>query len=345
VGSFGAFGRSVGDFGSQVGQGYDINLGWKERLQQMAFEQARQKQNDLMAPLLLQQLQQQIKQMGQPTYEGTAPLPGGGTGAITFDRNAGAAKVNPLVPAYITPDAVGRQILNGRQTLSPNDQPYADSLLGELKMGVDPVKVMDKWQQFFAGASKAQKQKPPVVDVNKGTVTLFDAFGNGTELPIYDAEGNINPQLPPEVQPLVASQVSAFDVKETRKQTEEENQNKLILDRMQKTEDFRTKQTETSQKRADATKAVTEAINAFKNYQSQQTGAQKIGMASHWYSPGTWGQEAAAKPRVDEALQDLEGKRQDAVQKLKDAGMPIPQWLNQPIGGSPTDLPGVTPAQ
>ena len=342
----GWLGRGIGNFGEQVGEASDINQDFRARQQQMAFEAARQKIAAMMAPLQLQQLQQQIKQMGQPTYEGTASLPGGGTGAITFDRGTGTAKVNPLVPSYITPDAVGRQILTGRQSLAPNDQAYADQLLGALRMGVDPSKVMEEWQRFFAGTSKAQKQKPPVVDVNKGTVSIFDPFGNATELPIYDAKGGINPNLPKEVQPLVASQVSAVGVKEKQKQADEAENSQRILDRMQASEDFRAKQTATAQQRADATKAVTEAINAFKNYQSQTAGAQKIGMASHWFYPSTWGQQPIATERADEAKQDLEAKRQDAIQKLKDARMSVPTWLTQQIGaGSPTDLPGVTPAQ
>lgn len=340
-------GRSIGQFGSDVGSGYDISLGWKERLQNMAFEQARQKQQALMAPLLLQQLQQQIAQMGKPQYEGTANLPGGGVGAITFDPSKGTAGMQPLVKPPFTPDAVERHILQARTSLSPNDQLYADSLLNELKMGADPSKVLDKWQQFFAGASKAQKQKPPVVNVDKGTVTLFDAFGNGTELPIYDEKGGINKNLPPEVQPLVASQVSATNVKEKQKQTDQDAQNQRILERMEAGQDYRTGQTEKAQKRADATKAVMAAINAFKSYQTQSAGAQKIDMASRWYFPSTWGQAPIAKERVDEVKQDVEDKRQAAIDALTEAGMPVPQWLKQPIGmvKSPTDLPGVTPAQ
>jgi hypothetical protein len=94
----GWFGRGIGDFGSQVGQGYDINLGWKERLQQMAMEQARQKLADLKGPLELQELQQRIKQMGQPQPAGIVKGPGGETSGVTFDPATSTYSIKTLIP-------------------------------------------------------------------------------------------------------------------------------------------------------------------------------------------------------------------------------------------------------
>lgn len=87
----GWLGRGLGDFGSAVGQGYDINLGWKERLQQMALANARQKLEDLMGPLQLQELQTRIKQM-----QGTQPagIEKGATGALS------GIKWNPKTQQY-----------------------------------------------------------------------------------------------------------------------------------------------------------------------------------------------------------------------------------------------------
>jgi len=315
----------------------------------MAMEQARQKIADVMGPLQVQEILQRLNQGKQPQYEGTVNTPGGGVGAINRNPNTGAIGMNPLVPAYITPDAVGRQILNGRQSLSPQDQFYADQLLGELQMGGDPQKVLDKWLQFVPSAVKSQKQKPPVVDVNKGTVAVYDAFGNGTEYPIYDAKGNVNPNLPPDVQKLVTSQVSAQGVLDQRKAADEERRNQEMLDRMQKSEDFRAGQTASADKIKAATTAVTEAISAFTKYQAATAGQQKVSVGEHWFEPWTLGRTSLFQPGVDEAKADAEGKRVDAIQKLKDAGMPVPEWLTKPIGtagqGNPTDLPGVTQAQ
>lgn len=58
-------GRSLSDFGSQIGQARDINLDWRQRQQNLSFEAARQKQTELMAPLLLLEVQQRIKALQQ----------------------------------------------------------------------------------------------------------------------------------------------------------------------------------------------------------------------------------------------------------------------------------------
>lgn len=94
----GWFGRSIGDFGSQVGQGYEINLGWKERLQNMALQNARQKIADLMGPLQVQEIQQRIKQMQQPREAGIVKGPGGETSGVTFDPATGTYSVKTLIP-------------------------------------------------------------------------------------------------------------------------------------------------------------------------------------------------------------------------------------------------------
>ncbi len=79
-----SIGRSLGDFGSDIGRGYDINLDWRQRLQNLAFQAAKQKQDALVAPLMLQELQQRIKAMQQPQPAGVEKLPGGGLSGVTF---------------------------------------------------------------------------------------------------------------------------------------------------------------------------------------------------------------------------------------------------------------------
>lgn len=91
-------GRSLGDFGSQVGQGYDINLGWKERLENMAMEQARQKLADLKGPLEVQEIQQRLKQMKSPQPAGIVKGVGGETSGVTFDPATSTYSVKTLIP-------------------------------------------------------------------------------------------------------------------------------------------------------------------------------------------------------------------------------------------------------
>src|SRR5258708_28796593 len=94
----GWLGRGLGDFGSQVGTGFDINLGWKERLQNMAMEQVRQKNADMKNALDMQELQQRIKQMGQPQPAGIVKGPGGETSGVTFDPKTSTYSLKNLIP-------------------------------------------------------------------------------------------------------------------------------------------------------------------------------------------------------------------------------------------------------
>jgi hypothetical protein len=91
-------GRGIGEFGSQVGQGYDINQQWRFRDQQMKMEAARQALMDLMAPLQLQELQEKIRQMKGPQYEGMYATPGGGTAAAFLEPGATSLRTQELSP-------------------------------------------------------------------------------------------------------------------------------------------------------------------------------------------------------------------------------------------------------
>lgn len=94
----GWFGRSIGDFGSQVGQGFDINLGWKERLQQMALANARQKLADVLGPLQVQEILQKLKQGNQVQPAGIEKLPSGAISGVTFDPRTGTYGLQNLAP-------------------------------------------------------------------------------------------------------------------------------------------------------------------------------------------------------------------------------------------------------
>jgi hypothetical protein len=94
----GWFGRSIGDFGSQVGEGYKKNLDWRAKLQNMALQNARQKQSDLKNALDMQELQQHIKQMGQPQPAGIVKGPGGEESGVTFDPITSTYSAKTLIP-------------------------------------------------------------------------------------------------------------------------------------------------------------------------------------------------------------------------------------------------------
>jgi hypothetical protein len=104
----GWLGRGLGNFGSDVGRGYDINLGWKERLQQMAMENARQKLADIMGPLQVQDLQERIRQMKSAQGAGIEKGPLGELSGVTWNPQTGKYDLQPLkgpgpqAPAKIT---------------------------------------------------------------------------------------------------------------------------------------------------------------------------------------------------------------------------------------------------
>src|ERR1700722_10450532 len=94
----GWLGRGVGDFGSQVGQGYAINLDWKTRLQNLAMQNAKQKLEDLKGPLEVQEIQQRLKQMKSPQPAGIVKGVGGETSGVTFDPATSTYSVKTLIP-------------------------------------------------------------------------------------------------------------------------------------------------------------------------------------------------------------------------------------------------------
>jgi hypothetical protein len=94
----GWFGRGLGDFGNSVGEASNINQDFRANQQDMALKAARQKITDMMAPLQLQELQQRIKQMGQPQQAGIVPLQNGGRGGVTFNPSDGTYSIQNLVP-------------------------------------------------------------------------------------------------------------------------------------------------------------------------------------------------------------------------------------------------------
>lgn len=79
--------------------------------------------------------------------------------------------------------------------------------------------------------------------------------------------------------------------------------------------------------RGDATKAVSTVLNSQKSLQSLEVGIQKSNKMFSIWNPKTWGSDPALNAIAKQALDDYNEKRQDAVAKLTDAGMPVPAWL------------------
>jgi hypothetical protein len=222
----GWLGRGLGDFGSQVGAGYDINQQWKQRSQQMAMEQARQKLADLMGPLQLQQLQQQIKQMQAPQFQGTAKTPGGGEAAIIRDPEKGAITTQDILPGMKMTDVDARisKMIQG----APTHQ--AKLLLQSIRERVndpngDPAVILkDAETAYSKYIEQGKPQKKEDVDLTKGVITHYDEEGNATTYPIFKG-GKINPDLLDAQREIVDSAI-------TSNQNKFEQQERLQTDRM-----------------------------------------------------------------------------------------------------------------
>lgn len=190
-------GRSLGDFGSQVGQGYDVNLGWRERLQQMALQNARQKLEDLKGPLELQELQQRIRQGGAPQFQGTVKTPGGGESAIIRDPEQGTITTKDILPGLKPQEAdarIGQMIQE-----APTHQ--AKLLLTSIRQrlndpNADPAAILadaEKASEKYLEAGKPQKRE--VYNWNDGTVQTFDEEGNASDPVPIIVGGKVNPKL------------------------------------------------------------------------------------------------------------------------------------------------------
>jgi hypothetical protein len=86
--------------------------------------------------------------------------------------------------------------------------------------------------------------------------------------------------------------------------------------------------------RADATKAVTAVISAQKSLQSLETRIQLSNKAFSIWNPKTWGKDPALNAVAQQAIDNYNALREDAQEKLTDAGMPVPAWI-APAGSAP----------
>jgi hypothetical protein len=297
----GWLGRGLGDFGSQVGQGFDINLGWKERLQNMAMEQARQKQSDLKNALDMQELQTRIKQMKSPQPAGIVKGPGGETSGVTFDPATGTYSLKNLIPG--TPPEPKFPTLQAAAAyyLQKGDFDKLKLVNDEIdrnktqKPPVEPKDAFELWRAQNPKASVADwlklQEKYKKTGAEGGTKTPFELWMAQHPKGTYDQWAN------------------------------------------------ESKQTDST----DATKAVTAVLNAQKSLQSLEVGIQKSNKTFSIWNPNTWGTDPALTAIAQQATDDYNQKKQDAIEKLTDAGMPIPAWLSTAGGGGQQGNPPPPP--
>ena len=215
----GWLGRSLGQFGSDVGTGVDISKNWAERDQQMKIAAARQKMQELMLPLQLQQLQGEIAKMNNPQFRGTVGTSGGGVGAI-MTSPTGQPSITPLQPGA-DKNTIKAQIASLAQKAPKEYQDSILSLATGIDAGEDPLDNLGKAQQVLAKAADKEQTKEDRAklqfDPEKGIIT----DKNKQVWSIYD------PNLPPELKNIVDSE---------RKRKKEDDERKAKLE-AQKTAD------------------------------------------------------------------------------------------------------------
>lgn len=197
----GWLGRSLGQFGADVGTGHDIALDWKQREQDMAMKAAQQKLHEMMLPLQLQEIQARLAEMTQPKPAGLVGTRGGGTAGATFQPGKGYS-LQPLEPGA-DPAEAKKQIQKIAEG-APKEFKSAILAAGDsIDAGEDPMKALQKAEQL-AGVGAA-KEMPTGTTINRLQQEALDAAGRG-DLQGYQEKLNQINQLSKAAKPQAPTQ-------------------------------------------------------------------------------------------------------------------------------------------
>lgn len=215
-------GNAIGDFGSQVGEASLINQDYAAKKQEMQMQAARQKLADLMGPLQLQELQQKIKELGQPRAEGIIPTPGGGQSGVTFQ--GGKYNTQPLTQGA-DPKRAKAQIAALIPTAPKEYQGTLQSYMDSIDAGADPLKALDEANKLAGQAAGKE-----IGNASKGRVRFDPEKGiiadkTGNEYSIYD------PNLPPDLKTFVDAERRRKKEEAEQKATVEARKNAEVLAR------------------------------------------------------------------------------------------------------------------
>ena len=150
----GWLGRSLGQFGADVGTGHDIALDWKQREQDMRIKAAQQKLQEMMLPLQLQEIQARLAEMTQPKPAGLVGTHGGGQAGVTFQPGKGYSL--QTLEEGADPAAVKSQIQKMVQGAPKEFQSSIQSHIDAIDAGADPMKELAAAQKDLeVSAAKA----------------------------------------------------------------------------------------------------------------------------------------------------------------------------------------------
>jgi hypothetical protein len=207
-------GLGLGQFGSDLGVSKDIALDWRARQQQLQRQAWDQKMQEILGPLRVQQIKEELRQSALPQYKGQVDLPGGGTGAMMYDPTKGTVSAPPVVPG-MSKEVAKAQVANLAAQAPKEFQGAISALTGQIDAGFDPQSVVNYANAaLFKALSTQQTQEGKVrfkFEPEKGVIT--DAQGKPWS--VYD------PELPPDLQQFVAAEKQRKDAEFKRKGEDE----------------------------------------------------------------------------------------------------------------------------
>ena len=200
MGGFASIARSLGDFGSQVGQAKEISLDWRQKQQQMALAAARQKLEEQMLPLQIQEIQARLKEQTAPKPYGVIGTRGGGQAFGVFNPATSKLELQQL-ESGADPEKVKSQIVELAKGAPKEFQPSILSHVAAIDDGADPMKELTEAQKILSTA--AVKELPTGGTVNRlqqrrvEQITSGD-FGGAAETlqEIQDLSKAAHPQSP-----------------------------------------------------------------------------------------------------------------------------------------------------
>ncbi len=296
----GGFAQAITQGAGRAGNELEgARTGLRDERQQGAFDKLKM----LQLALGLMELQQKIKQGGQPQPFGTVGTPGGGTSGVTFQPGKGFGTTS-LIPG-IGKESVSAQIrAMSTKSTSKEYQTVLTELADSVDKGlIDPMKAMER-ALYLTGteAGKETQQKTRFkFEPTKGIIS--DAAG--TEWSIYD------PQLPPDLKKLVDAEQKRSDEKERLKIEDEERRNQNILTRGLEIADAR----DAIKASSEARQAKTVADDVDKNVEAAKRGNAKASLALVFAAVRTMVQGAGRMTNVEIEQELRAGSYEQRVQR------------------------------